>query len=209
MEIVLLRHRKTKGNLEGRYVGSTDEPILLSEAGEERIQIHDFWPEKVFTSQLLRTVQSAESFFPGVLIETNRMFEEMDFGEFEYKNYRELQGNQDYQRYIDSNGTIAFPKGESREQMQKRCIEAFFQCVEKSKSEGRRAIAFVVHGGTIMSIMNGLYPDSPFFEFQVSCGCGYRIKIEEKKETEENLHEDEIKTDWTFIGTGSSNCMGN
>lgn len=40
---------------------------------------------------------------------------ECDFGEFENKNYKELSGNQDYQRWIDSNGTLPFPGGESRE----------------------------------------------------------------------------------------------
>ena len=27
MDVYLIRHGKTKGNLEGRYIGTTDEPL--------------------------------------------------------------------------------------------------------------------------------------------------------------------------------------
>lgn len=41
-------------------------------------------------------------------IETVEDFQEMDFGEFEYRNYQELAGNPDYQRFIDSGGRQDF-----------------------------------------------------------------------------------------------------
>ena len=41
----------------------------------------------------------------------------MNFGSFEGKTYFDLNGNEDYQRWIDSGGTLPFPGGESREQL--------------------------------------------------------------------------------------------
>ena len=41
---------------------------------------------------------------------TNVKLEEMDFGDFEYKNYHELNGNAAYQAWIDSGGTDCLPK---------------------------------------------------------------------------------------------------
>ena len=39
MEIILIRHGKTKGNLEKRYIGVTDEP-LTDEGAHELRQIN-------------------------------------------------------------------------------------------------------------------------------------------------------------------------
>ena len=36
MRVVLIRHSKTAGNLKGRYIGTTDEP--LCEEGREALQ---------------------------------------------------------------------------------------------------------------------------------------------------------------------------
>ncbi len=49
----------------------------------------------------------------------------MDFGQFEGKNYEELKDNPDYQKWIDSNGTLPFPGGEPREQFIRRSMEGF------------------------------------------------------------------------------------
>ena len=51
----------------------------------------------------------------------------MDFGEFEGKNYIELQKDPNYQAWIDSNGTLPFPGGESREAFIKRCEQGFYR----------------------------------------------------------------------------------
>lgn len=66
MKIVLIRHGKTKGNLEGRYVGRTDEPML--EASRETLrksEYGNFCPDIVYTSRLIRCVQTAEICSPG------------------------------------------------------------------------------------------------------------------------------------------------
>ena len=57
----------------------------------------------------------------------------MDFGVFEGKNYLELQGDKRYQEWIDSNGTLPFPEGESREEFISRCDKGFRRMIEKLK----------------------------------------------------------------------------
>ena len=136
MQCYLIRHGVTKGNQEGRYVGRTDEPVLCGEL--ERLKYLGgtlSLVQHVFSSPLLRCRQSGEALFfsNNILIgeisqgcsplkeATGNMqiipeFREMDFGEFEYKNYQELNGNPAYQQFIDSGGTIAFPGGEEPEE---------------------------------------------------------------------------------------------
>lgn len=127
MKILLIRHGKTKGNLEHRYVGSTDEE-LLAEAESEMRRKRKYVPAEIrglYASPMKRCVRTAQLLFPGKEAVLDREIRECDFGEFEYRNYQELAGNADYQRFIDTWGKCGFPGGEDREAFQKRCTEAF------------------------------------------------------------------------------------
>ena len=121
-------------------------------------------------------------------------FREMDFGLFEGKNYQDLQGDARYQTWIDSNGTIPFPEGESREDFIARCRQGFEEMLriaiagvigrneedknaakQKTMDENLR-IAAVVHGGTIMAVCSS-FTDGEYFDFQIGNGEGYRCKV--------------------------------
>lgn len=180
MKVYFIRHGATKGNLEHRYVGRTDEGILDSEW--ERLRQTGNRLEKteyIFTSPYRRCVQSARALFgERRQIEIIEDFREMDFGIFEYKNYEELNGNPDYQRFIDSGGTIAFPGGEEPEAFKARCRNAFKVCIEKACNMQRQQVAFVLHGGTIMAILESYgLPKQSYFDYQVKNGAGFAGEI--------------------------------
>jgi alpha-ribazole phosphatase len=182
-EIYFIRHGATKGNLEGRYVGRTDEEITQEYRDRlkklsEKLSVNTR-PDAVYTSPMKRCVQTAQILFPDSSLRLVEDFRECDFGEFEYKNYRELNGNPVYQRYIDSGGITAFPKGEERDAFQKRCVDAFRRAVKEcaciEEAGGNAVIALVVHGGTIMSILDEFSkPHRDYFEWQCGNGEGYR-----------------------------------
>ena len=188
-ELILIRHGKTAGNLLGRYIGSrTDEP--LCDEGREGLagkQLPEV--ERLYVSPMKRCVETAEILWPEFdrkNIQKVTDLRECDFGDFENKNYKELSGNGDYQAWIDSNGTLPFPNGESMDLFKSRCLEAFAQIVEevsgaeqKWKDSGETGIfraGIVVHGGTIMAILEQYgYPKRAYFDYQVKNGCGYRL----------------------------------
>ena len=66
-DLYLIRHGKTKGNLEGRYIGTTDEP-LCEEGKQSLMQMADAkkYPavEALFVSPMLRCRESAKILFP-------------------------------------------------------------------------------------------------------------------------------------------------
>lgn len=188
-ELILIRHGKTAGNLLGRYIGSrTDEP--LCDEGREGLagkQLPEI--ERLYVSPMKRCVETAEILWPG--FDRKKMqkvtdLRECDFGDFENKNYKELSGNGDYQAWIDSNGTLPFPNGESMDAFKSRCLEAFARIVEEVSGAEQEWIAsgktgifragIVVHGGTIMAILEQYgYPKAAYFDYQVKNGCGYRL----------------------------------
>ena len=98
---------------------------------------------------------------------------------FENKNYKELSGNQNYQRWIDSNGTLPFPGGESREAFKCRSLTGFQKAVTQCIRNNIKTAALVIHGGTIMNIMEE-YADRPraFYEWHVKNGGGYLAELE-------------------------------
>ena len=128
IRLYLIRHGQTPGNKLQRYIGTTDEP--LSTEGKEFLEKLTYpMPEALYVSPLCRCVETAGILFPGKSFHIIEELSECDFGEFENKNYKELSGNQDYQRWIDSNGTLPFPGGESREAFKHRSLTGFQKAV--------------------------------------------------------------------------------
>ena len=186
-EIILIRHGKTFGNTLGRYIGITDEELCPEGREElaalrERGQYRSIRPDLVYVSPLRRCRQTAELLLPGVPQEICRDLRECDFGEFENKDYKELSGNPAYQAWVDSGGTLPFPGGESREAFQERCRVEFARVLRALKRQAGSNAVFVVHGGTIMSILSAYAPQGaadPFYRWQVKNGEGWRALWDE------------------------------
>lgn len=181
LKIILLRHSITEGNQKKRYIGTTDEP--LCEAGIELLR-DKYYPQgaELFASPLLRCTQTAELIYPGQRIHIIEDLRECDFGEFENKNYIELADNPKYQQWIDSEGTIPFPGGESREEFRWRALRGFERVITYCLKREAPSAAVVVHGGTIMSIMEEYaVPEKGYYEWHVDNGCGYLVQLDEKQ----------------------------
>ena len=178
IKIYLIRHGQTPGNKLSRYIGTTDES--LSEEGRDFLEKLDYtMPDAVYVSPLLRCVETAGILFPEKEMHIIEELSECDFGEFENKNYKELSGNENYQKWIDSNGTLPFPGGESRENFKRRSLKGFQKAVAQCIREEVNTAALVIHGGTIMNIMEE-YADRqrPFYEWHVKNGGGYQVTVD-------------------------------
>ena len=187
-KIYLIRHGATAGNLEGRYVGATDESIL-DKSRDELKKYSLPKPDIILASPLKRCIETAKVLFPGGKIKSVDGFRECNFGQFEYMNYAELNGNPDYQRYIDSGGITAFPGGEDRKSFQERCVKAFADAMhqilsaeEKKENNNivrNKLLVFVVHGGTIMALMDVFaIPHRDYFEWHLGNGEGYEAWLD-------------------------------
>ena len=203
MRVILIRHSKTAGNLKGRYIGTTDEPLC-----EEGIRLLEgkTYPaaELVYVSPMKRCRETASLINPTLTQREEPLLRECDFGEFENKNYKELSGNAAYQAWIDSNGTLPFPGGESREAFEKRCREGFAELLKGLRDKPFRRAAFVVHGGTIMSILAAYAAEKKeFYHWQVQNGEGFRMLWDETEKGGIILHEiSHIRPD-TGLSAGS------
>lgn len=185
IKLILIRHGETNANKEHRYLGKIDEQLnergifLLQQAREAQ-----YYPpvDYLFTSPMRRCIQTADILYPENRAEMIPEWEEMDFGIFEGKNYRDLRNDKQYQAWVDSNGTLPFPGGESREKFIGRCKEGLYRmleylsgCISHAEDpfkEKQTAVGAVVHGGTVMALLSSFY-GGEYFDYQISNGRGY------------------------------------
>lgn len=178
MKIYLIRHSITEGNLKKRYIGRTDEPLCPEGGALLRKRLsRGVYPDAdiIFVSPMKRCIQTARILYPGRELTVIDELSECDFGRFENKSYEELKDTPEYQRWLDSGGAMRFPSGESKESFSKRSLKGFETALEMCGSDKLSAI-FVVHGGTIMSIMEKYaVPKGAYYDFQIGNGEGYEL----------------------------------
>lgn len=196
IRLFLVRHGKTAGNLKKRYIGATDEPLCPEGRREleEKAEALDLCLQIWMVSPMRRCLETMEILSKGkadpgraVLFSEGMPgtdccmvpdFRECDFGLFENKNYLELSDSPEYQKWIDSNGTLPFPGGESPGQFRERCCGAFEQAVDWLFQNAYTSACLVVHGGTIMSIMERYaLPKKSYYDWQVKNGEGYQVAV--------------------------------
>lgn len=199
MKIFLIRHLPTPGNKKRQYIGRTDED--LSQAAVERFRrqrkaeaghpanpdpaySRPVYPqvERIITSPLKRCIQTAELIWPGREIMTEPMLRECDFGLYEGKTYEELKNEPEYVRWMESGGMTAFPEGEDQAAFRGRCVSAARRWIGRLLDEGTQSAAFVVHGGTIMAVLEQLAEGAhDFYRWQAENGGGYAARAEREE----------------------------
>lgn len=179
IKLILIRHGETAANKEHRYLGRTDETLSIE--GKENLLQYEKqgkYPkaDMVFISPMKRCKETAQLLYATVTTREIPEWTEMDFGDFEGKNYTELQHDERYQAWIDSNGTMPFPNGESREMFIRRCMQGMDKLIQSLYEEmaDRKIenVAAVVHGGTIMALLSSVC-GGEYFDYQVKNGEGF------------------------------------
>lgn len=178
-KIVLIRHGKTKGNEEKRYIGkNTDEELSdkgRSEISDKEKALRDLVSGEavIYSSPLKRAFQTASQIFYDKDICVIDELTEMDFGRFEGKNYEELKDDPAYMKWVNEGGREDFPDGETMDELTKRSMIGLHKALSGA---GYESVIFC-HGGNIMAIMSKL-TGKQFFDFHVDNICGYILEAQ-------------------------------
>lgn len=155
-----IRHGKTQGNIKKQYIGKTDES-LCPEGKEELYQNlrigrypgRELVSGNIFASPMKRCMETANILYPDCNVESLPDLREMDFGAYEGKTYEQLKDLKEYRQWIESEGAICGQGMESKEAFQNRCKRAFCALLDRYDKLDNQHIVLIVHGGTIMAIM--------------------------------------------------------
>lgn len=171
MQVILIRHSKTAGNELRRYIGRTDEPLSPAGVALAQSRGQDASVEKVYVTPLLRTRQTAEILFPNARQIVVEGLREMDFGTFENRSAEEMEHDDAYRAWVDGGCIAPCPDGEGREAFSRRVCAAFADVLAHER--GEKAV-FVVHGGTIMAVMERFArPKRGYYDYGAANCRGY------------------------------------
>ncbi|MBN1613818.1 MAG: histidine phosphatase family protein [Deltaproteobacteria bacterium] len=155
MKLILVRHGETLWNRDNRVQGFTD--IELSDLGIRQAQrlaesLKDEKIEAIYASTLKRAYHTAEIIdsYHGVGIETDTDLRELNQGDFEGLNFRQLrdQYSDFLKQWISQPGTMVMPNGESLRDLQDRS----WQVMERIISGSKNALV-VSHAFTLMATL--------------------------------------------------------
>ena len=177
MQIYLIRHGMTQANKEFRYAGSTDVPLCEAGVAEAEALGGIRSVKEVYVTPLIRTQQTAKILFPEAEQTEVDALREMDFGDFENRNAQEMENDAAYRAWVDGDCLAPCPNGESMSEFSERVCAGFVQCMEAHRDKETPAV-FVVHGGTIMSILREFArPKVGFYDVHTKNCQGFRCEL--------------------------------
>ena len=176
-KIHLIRHGSTAANQEGRYIGARTD-LSLSKEGQKELKAMKEkyrypYVDVVYSSPLARCLESAKILFPEREIVTVENMREYDFGEFEGKTAKELEGRPDYAAW--ASGQMPAPVGgESSKDFTARIVLALNEIIRDMMARECYEAAALMHGGAIMMLLAACaLPQHHPAEWTSENGTGY------------------------------------
>ncbi|MEE3215157.1 MAG: histidine phosphatase family protein [Pseudomonadota bacterium] len=180
LELVVVRHGLTQWNLDKRYQGQRDIPLLMPDALGDMDRLRDELADEVFdsvvASDLTRCRQTLAHIAEGrgwPAPRLDRRLRENDFGEFEGRQWDELKDDPVYRDWIDSAGELAPPGGESAQDLRERLALALDAIFDAAVEAGHRRVLVVTHGGVIRELRRE-FEGVPFWQGVVGQAAGRR-----------------------------------
>lgn len=181
-KIYLIRNGYTKGSIEGRYIGHTDESLSY-EGRKQLINLMTQYSfpnvEAVISSPLKRCVETAKIIYPEknpIIIDD---IKECNFGDFEGLTADELADNDDFKEWIKGSVDLAPPFGESNRAFYSRICTGFIKIIDGILKSGITETAIITHGGVIMSWLAAFgLPEAPMADWRTPAGCGYMLRLD-------------------------------
>ena len=175
MELIMIRHGMTAGNLRKAYIGSTDDPLCKEGIEDLRNRIPDRRVRHVFVTDLKRTQETAGLLFPDAEQEIISGLREMDFGVFENRTAEEMQDDAEYTEWVNSGCTKRCRNGEDIRSFTERVGHCLTELVKRMDQNADPAI-LVTHGGVIMALMSSFEENAgEYYSYWVRNLDGYRV----------------------------------
>ena len=179
--IQFIRHGMTSANLDGKYIGKTDEPLCSEGVAElfKKLEERVYPPvQKVYTSPLKRCTSTAGILHPETFAVAVEELAEMDFGDFEGKKAVDLMDTDEYRQFLKGGLDNPAPNGESMRSVIERCYTAISFIVQDMMNEGLTNCAVVTHGGIIMNMLSCFgMPKMRPMDFPCDFGEGYEVLV--------------------------------
>jgi len=154
MQVYLLRHGETVGNVNGQYAGVTDTPLTekgKTQAVDAHLRFEQTEFDVVLSSPLARALDTARVVTDQKIIELDGLME-MDFGKFEGMTYDEIKKSypEEVKSWTETTKDYTFPDGENLRGFYHKVVEVYQNILRTYDVE---KLLIVAHSGVIRSIL--------------------------------------------------------
>lgn len=184
MNIYIIRHAQTQGNVEKRYLGVTESP--LTERGEHQQletlkRLSPITFDAVYSSPSGRTLALAEALANqnSLSVVADERLREMHFGLFDGLTAEEAHAKSPevWQRWLSDFDHYRLPGGESFQEVKSR-FKGFWEKIKQAYPDAAN-IACVTHGGIVRAALAVLcaFPDDLTWHFESAPAAVVKIKL--------------------------------
>ncbi|MCR6109855.1 histidine phosphatase family protein [Bacillus sp. A301a_S52] len=184
LDLYLIRHGVTQWNVEKRYLGHSDMP-LLHDALENLQKLKEIVARLdaplLISSDLVRCRETMDYLLPHRHYIVEPRLREFNFGDWEGKTYNELKDVTAYRQWIDNWEKESVPGGESGQAFKRRVDSWLTEelptlVVDKCWRIGAKSSVIVTHGGVIRYIIQILTKDKDaFWQWNISHGEAVKL----------------------------------
>ena len=155
MKLYLIRHGESETNLAGHYTGWSQ--VNLTEKGVRDAEgirpiLADIKFDKIFSSDLIRAMKTAENAIPGCVYETTPLLREINLGSLAHKPFLPADSEE---RKLTLDGYTAFG-GESNAEFRARAAEF----LDKAKAFECDTVAAFTHAGILRMALSIVFSTS-------------------------------------------------
>lgn len=152
MKLYLIRHGESETNLAGHYTGWSQvnlTPKGVRDAEGIRPTLEGIKFDKIFSSDLIRAMKTAETAIPGCVYETSPLLREINLGSLAHKPFLPADSEE---RKLTVDGFTAFG-GESNAEFRARATEF----LDKVKTLDYDTVAAFTHAGFLRTTLSILF----------------------------------------------------
>lgn len=181
--ISLIRHGLTEANDKGIYIGCRSDYSLSVKGMSQLINKMDEFDypkvQRVYSSPLKRCTETAGIIFPYREIQIVENMTELDFGEFDGKNVKDLIDREDYKEWLQGKSPDKrAPGGESMEELILRLYKGMHEIIMDMMNEELTHCAVITHSGIITNILSAFgIPKIDPKELTCDPGEGFEIIV--------------------------------
>ncbi|XQY93716.1 histidine phosphatase family protein [Metabacillus sp. HB246100] len=187
IHVYLIRHGITKYNLDTRYLGHTDEPLLYNnqhQFSDISQQLADTTFDYCFTSDLKRCTQTSRLLLNDHMFCEDKRLRELHFGDWEGATYQMLKHLPAYQAWLHDMVNIAPPNGESFVRLKAR-VNEFFQEFFSVENKKEKNVLLVTHGGVIRACLIMFKIAKNLWDYPIEHGKGFKLSFQFDQHKEE------------------------
>ena len=155
MKLYLIRHGESETNLAGHYTGWSQvnlTPKGIEDAKGIRPLLESIKFDKIYSSDLIRAMKTAENAIPGCVYETTPLLREINLGSLAHKPFLPADSEE---RKLTLDGYTAFG-GESNAEFRARAAEF----LDKAKAFECDTVAAFTHAGILRMALSIVFSTS-------------------------------------------------